>query len=200
VLFDLGGVLVELRGVTSMADLAGIDDEAELWRRWLGCRWVRRFERGACDPDEFARGVVADWHLTIDPSEFLEIFAAWPVGPLPGAERLVARTSAAVPVGCLSNTNVLHWDGVVERWPLMTTFAHRFLSHRMGAVKPDAEAYAHVADMVPVPLGRVLFLDDNQLNVHGARAAGLRAEHVRGVAGARRVLEEVGLLAADDGM
>jgi FMN phosphatase YigB (HAD superfamily) len=38
---------------------------------------------------------------------------------------------------------------------------------------------------------RILLLDDNQLNVDGARAAGLRAERVIGVEEARRVLERV---------
>ena len=50
VLFDLGGVLVDLGGVASMKDLAGIDDEEEIWQRWLTCRWVRGFERGECTP------------------------------------------------------------------------------------------------------------------------------------------------------
>ena len=54
VLFDLGGVLIELRGVATMAELSGIDDEGELWRRWLQCRWVRIFESGGCTPGEIA--------------------------------------------------------------------------------------------------------------------------------------------------
>ena len=40
----------------------------------------------------------------------------------------------------------------------------------------------------------ILFLDDNQINVDGARAVGLRAELVRGVDQARRALRTAGLL------
>jgi putative hydrolase of the HAD superfamily len=188
VLFDLGGVLVELRGVTTMPEFAGIDDEQELWRRWLGCRWVRRLESGDCDPEAFAQDVVDDWHLAVGPEEFLAMFASWPVGPLVGAEDLVRRTAAEVPVGCLSNTNVLHWDGNAEHWPLMEVFAHRFLSHRMGEVKPDAVAFARVAEELALPTDRILLLDDNQVNVDGARAAGFQAERVLGVGEAHRVL------------
>ena len=196
-LFDLGGVLVELRGVSTMTDLAGIDDESELWRRWLGCRWVRRFERGLCTPEEFALGVVEDWGLDVRPGQFLEIFSSWPVGPFVGAEQLVRDTGSTIPVACLSNTNVLHWDGNVEQWPLPALFDHRFVSHRIGAVKPDLEAFAHVAAAVSVPPDRVLLLDDNQVNVDGARAAGLRAERAVGIDEARRVLERTGLVTAD---
>jgi putative hydrolase of the HAD superfamily len=194
VLFDLGGVLVEIRGVATMAELSGVDDEAELWRRWLACRWVRTFEAGRCSPDDFARGVVDEWALPIGPDEFLEIFVSWPVGPFDGAERLVRETEAVVPVGCFSNTNELHWDGTAEHWPLVGHFDQRFVSHRMGLVKPDTDAFTWVADALQFDPGRVLFLDDNVVNVEAARSVGFVAEHVVGVEAARRALEGSGIL------
>jgi len=193
VLFDLGGVLVELRGVPAMAELSGIDDELELWRMWLECRWVRTFEAGQCGPDAFARGVVDDWGLAVGPDEFLQIFTSWPVGPMAGAEDLVRTTAATAAVGCFSNTNVLHWDGNAERWPLMERFGLRFLSHRMGLVKPDAEAFEQVVDALPVPTDRVLYLDDNAVNVDAARSVGMRSEHVNGVDEARVAIVAAGL-------
>src|SRR5271163_530084 len=63
VLFDLGGVLIQTGGVGPMRALSGMESDEALWARWLGCRWVRRFEAGACTPEEFAAGVVADWEL-----------------------------------------------------------------------------------------------------------------------------------------
>lgn len=194
VLFDLGGVLVELTGVAGMAELSGIDDRGVLVRRWLECSWVRAFEAGRCTPHEFARGVVDDWSLPIDGDEFLEFFAAWPTGPLAGADDLVRSTSAVVATGCLSNTNVVHWDGNVEEWPMMTPFTHRFVSHRLGLVKPDVELFDRVASSLPVPPESVLFLDDIWVNAEAARSAGFRAEHVDGVDGARRALESAGVV------
>ena len=44
---------------------------------------------------------------------------------------------------------------------------------------------------------RVLFLDDNALNVDGAAAAGFTAIQVRGVDEARRALVAAGVLGAD---
>ncbi len=99
VLFDLGGVLIELGGVASMRELTGIDSDDELWRRWLGCPWVRRFESGQCSADEFAAGVVADWQLTVAPQVFLDAFEAWPVGPFPGAHRAGPVRAALGPDG-----------------------------------------------------------------------------------------------------
>jgi glucose-1-phosphatase len=194
VLFDLGGVLIEVPGVRAMLELTGIQSEEELWRRWLACRWVRRFESGGCSETEFAAGVVADWQLELSASEFLGAFRDWPAGPLPGAAELVAQTRASVPVGCFSNTNALHWHDHIAAWPLMGLFDHRFLSFELGLLKPDIAAFAQVADLLKVPAGRVLFLDDNAVNIAGATAAGFQATRATGVGEARQRLAEAAVL------
>ena len=196
VLFDLGGVLVELGGVAAMQELAGMESEDELWRRWLECQWVRSYERGECTPDEFAQGVVDDWQLTATPAAFLESFAAWPIGLYPGAEDLVRRTREHVPVGCLSNTNSGHWDEHFGTWPIKDLFDFTFLSYELGVLKPDRELFDRVAQLVPAPPERVLFLDDNLINVEGAIDAGFAAARVKGVAEAEQALVAAGVLPA----
>jgi putative hydrolase of the HAD superfamily len=196
VLFDLGGVLFDFGGVDAMKALSGIDDDEEIWRRWLSCRWVRTFERGDCSADDFAAGVVDDWHLSITPAEFLIEFRSWLGGPLEGAEALVRETRRMTRVGCLSNTNAVHWRDHGDRWGMMRAFDIRFLSFEMGCVKPDREAFDHVATVLEVPRDRILFLDDNAINVDAAVAAGLHAVRAVGVVEARAHLDELGLLAS----
>ncbi|HEY3733263.1 MAG TPA: HAD-IA family hydrolase [Streptosporangiaceae bacterium] len=196
VLFDLGGVLIEVAGVGAMLELTGIKSEEELWRRWLSCRWVRRFESGGCSATEFAAGVVADWQLDLSASVFLEAFRDWPTRPLPGAAELVAQTRASVPAGCFSNTNALHWRGRIAAWPLAGLFDHRFLSFELGLLKPDVAAFKQVADRLEVQAGRVLFLDDIAVNVAGAVAAGFQAARVAGVSEARQRLVDAAVLGA----
>jgi glucose-1-phosphatase len=193
VLFDLGGVLIELSGVASMRDLSGIDSEDELWRRWLGCPWVRRFESGQCSADEFAAGVVADWRLTVAPQVFLDAFVAWPAGPYPGADALVRSVRTSVLTGCLSNTNALHSDHFGGS-ALAEAFDFRFMSYELGLLKPDREIFDRVAELVPALPGQVLFLDDNQVNVDAAIDAGFVAARVRGVAEAEQALVAAGVL------
>ena len=194
VLFDLGGVLIEIPGVRVMLELTGIESEQDLWRRWLTCRWVRRFESGGCSETEFAAGLVADWRLELSPAAFLAAFQDWPVGPLPGAADLVAQTRATVATGCFSNTNALHWHGHIAAWPLASLFDYRFLSFELGVLKPDVAAFAQVASLLKVPAERVLFLDDNAMNVAGAAEAGFQAARVAGVDEARQVLADAAVL------
>jgi putative hydrolase of the HAD superfamily len=189
VVFDLGGVLAEFNGVATMRELARIESDEELWRRWLGCEWVRRFERGQCTPEAFADGMVGEWQLPMTGAEFLATFGDWVQHPYDGAEELVAETSERVCVAMLSNMNAVHWDAAVSGWPLIKHFDHVFTSFQLGLIKPDAEVFHHVVDALGIEADQVFFVDDNQINVDGAMAAGLRAEVVRGVAEARAAVE-----------
>ena len=76
----------------------------------------------------------------------------------------------------------------------MSLFDHRFLSFELGLLKPDIAAFAQVADLLEVPAERVLFLDDNALNVAGAAAAGFQATRATGVGEARQRLVEAAVL------
>jgi len=52
-----------------------------------------------------------------------------------------------------------------------------------------------VAGLLPVEPSRVLFLDDNVLNVEAAGAFGFQVAHTRGAGEARRALVGAGILA-----
>lgn len=198
VLFDLGGVLIELGGTEVLGRLVGDPSEEEIWRRWLGCPWVRRFERGHCDSETFARGMVESWELALSPDRFLELFAAWPKGFYPGARELVASLATHTRTACLSNTNALHTR---LRWSsegVTRLFDACFFSHEMGLVKPDRAAFEHAVDELGCAAEAILFLDDNAINVEAARAAGLRAERTRGPREARAALTLHGLKTVPD--
>ena len=193
VVFDLGGVLVELGGTHLLGRLVGEEREEEIWRRWLSCPWVRRFERGQCSRSEFAEGMVQQWKLPIGPEEFLTGFLDWPRGLFPEAEVLVQGLAGRVRRACFSNTNELHWSEQRDAARLTAIFDIVFVSHQMGLVKPDREAFEHVVAELDCPAGEILFLDDNQINVDGASAVGLDAHRVSGVEQARHVLAARGL-------
>ncbi len=81
-----------------------------------------------------------------------------------------------------------------SRWPILDAFDFRFLSFELGLLKPDRDVFDRVAELLPVPPERVLFLEDNALNVNGATDVGFVAAHVRGVAEAERALVAAGVL------
>jgi putative hydrolase of the HAD superfamily len=194
ILFDLGGVLIKLGGVVQLGQFIGVADEAEIWRRWLMSNWVRRYERGLCARTEFSHGMVEEHGLEMTPEAFLKAFRRWPLGFFPGAEALVRSVDPRLIVACLSNTNELHWTEQEDADRVHRLFSLQFLSHEIGLIKPDREVFDFVADAINCAPSAILFLDDNLINVEGAREAGWEAEHAVGVQESHTILTRRGLL------
>ena len=194
-LFDVGGVLVQLGGVEAMLGwLGGAVTADELWRRWLHSVSVRRFETGQVDADEFAAGVIAEFGLGVEPQKFLKAFIEWPTGLYPGTLEMLARIPRSYRRAVLSNSNAVHWPRVMNDMQLGSAFDSLFVSHLTGRIKPDPDAFEHVVDSLGCTPGEVLFLDDNSINVEAARSYGMRAIRVRGVIEAQSALVDFGII------
>jgi putative hydrolase of the HAD superfamily len=195
ILFDLGGVLVELAGVDQMiAWSRDIPTHDELWRRWLHSDAVRRFEMGATGRDDFAAAVIDEFGCSVGVDEFLAAFTWWPRNVYPGAFELLQSLRDRYRLASVSNTNEIHWDRFSNAWRLDAAFHHNFPSYLVGKLKPDAEYFEHVLEALDAPPARVLFIDDNAINVDAASRLGMHARRVAGVNGARRALVELGLI------
>ena len=199
VLFDLGGVLVELGDLAALQEMTGFRGDTDAWQQILE-PWMSRFETGQCSASEFSTGVVAEWGVAITPARYLEILREWPIGLYPGTTELLSEIHQAVEIGCLSNTNALHWEDQAARWPELGTFNYRFLSFELGLRKPDGAIYQAVAERLPYDTDRVLFLDDLAVNADAARSFGFRSEQVRGLDEVVAVLRDHGLLTVSEGV
>ena len=195
ILFDLGGVLVEVDGVAVLRRLLGqeLPDEA-IWQRWLlTSPWVRTFESGQCTPEAFASGIVAEWGLPIAPEMFLQDFRAWPRRLWPGVPALLADLALCCTLACLSNTNAVHWPHIHDTLGLAGLLHRHYLSHQIGHLKPHPAIFEHVLRDLGCAPQQVVFLDDNQVNVEAAQALGLQAYRTVGLAQVQMVLQELGL-------
>jgi glucose-1-phosphatase len=194
-LFDVGGVLVQLNGVKTMLAWMGADATSDkMWKMWLESKPVREFERGRIDAEEFALGVTAEFQLPVDAQQFLASFSSWIVGLYPGTLEMLAQIPPSYHRAVLSNSNVLHWTRVVDDLKLGSAFDHQFVSHLTGRIKPDAEAFEHVVESLSCRPEHVLFLDDNTLNVDAAERFGMQAVRVQGIDETKRALVERGII------
>lgn len=198
-LFDVGGVLVKLRGVDIMLDWLGHSTTAEdLWRVWLQSGTVRRFETGQIDAAEFAIALTAELQLPVQPDRFLDSFVDWPMVLYEGTEEMLARIPKAYRCALLSNSNALHWPRILTDLNLGALIDEHFVSHLTGRIKPDAEAFAHVVDTLECLPLEVLFLDDNRLNVEAAERFGMQAIRVEGCVETHRALVHYGIIAEEN--
>ena len=194
-LFDLGGVLVDFAGLRELPDLL---EEAlpldEMRRRWLASPAILAFERGRITADDFARQFLAEWRLGLEPEAFIALFRSWNRAPLEGAHELLARLRPRHRLACLSNTNELHWEDILDGHGLRPCFDHHYASHLLRLAKPDPEIFTHVAADLGHPPADIVFFDDGLENVESARATGMQAHRVEGITELTARLVELDLL------
>ena len=78
-----------------------------------------------------------------------------------------------------SNTNAVHAEAFYAQYPqALESFSSVFLSHEIGARKPDPDAFLQVCKKMSTHPRDVLFIDDSAANVEGARDAGIDAHHL----------------------
>jgi glucose-1-phosphatase len=199
ILFDLGGVLVELTGVPILLSWIGNRMTPEdLWSMWLSSPVVRSFETGQLDPAVFANELIKEMALPVSAEEFLREFTSWPKALFPGALQLVRRIPRKYVRATLCNTNAVHWPRLMGEMKLADAFDHHFASHLIGRIKPDEDAFQYVIEAMGRRATEILFLDDNKLNVEAAKRAGMKAARVRGAEEAEEVLSELRIVRRED--
>lgn len=195
ILFDLGGVLIELSGVAVMIDwLGGSVTLESLWQRWLASPTVRRFETGRLQQRDFAEQLIEEMSLPVEPDEFIADFTIWPRGLFPGARELIQAIPAAYKLAVLSNSNPIHWPRMLDEIGSAGRFHYCFASHLLGKIKPDIEIFEHVLTELGYPAEQILYFDDNRVNVEAAHSLGIQAEETKGIADVRQVLTDYGII------
>lgn len=179
--FDLGGVLVELAAIDEVLGIA-IDREGQkaLWRYWLTSPVVRRFETGQSSLDEFIDDLTADLNLTACKEHLLRNHRGWTKRAYPGVHELLNRLHGKYILASLSNNNPVHWPIMMNEFALEKHFDYHFPSHKTGLIKPDQAAYRNVIETLAVAPEQILFVDDNSLNVEAATEAGMQAHLTKG--------------------
>lgn len=182
VVFDLGGVIVELRGKPVKPEWFPADQQPDdVWEKWLCSAAPRDFESGKIDKQLFAQQIIEEMSLTVGDREFLDYFTLLPVAPFRGARELLKAVGESYKTALFSNSNVIHWERKMTEMRLGALFDYHFASHLMGLVKPDAQAFQYVLDKLAVAPEQILFFDDNQMNVDSAVQIGMVAERVVGI-------------------
>jgi glucose-1-phosphatase len=194
-LFDLGGVLVELVGVPKMLQwMNNRVDKDEMSRMWLFSPSVRGFEMGRLTPDEFAKSIIEEFGFCVNVEQFIKDFTYFPSGFYTGVRGLLKDLSKKYSIACLSNINELHWNRLCNDDCIKSLIPIRFPSHKTGYMKPDKEAYLNVITELKCEPSKILFFDDNKINVDAAIETGMKAIWVRDFDDLKQKLEEIGII------
>ncbi|MGI4827844.1 MAG: HAD family hydrolase [Janthinobacterium lividum] len=137
------------------------------------------YDRGALSGDQYWHAVAADLSQDLDTDTLKALIEAdnelWTQPNQPMIDWAAALQAAGVRTGILSNLGDAMEVGVLMRCPWLAAFQHHTFSHRLGIAKPDLAIYRHAAEGLGVDPARVLFIDDREDNIEGARKAGMQA-------------------------
>lgn len=171
ILFDLGNVLVGLNRISTASVLCPALRAADQPEFTI----VNDYECGRVSTATFLSEAPRVLGIDVPPhtlqAEFQRIVGDW----YPQIPQLLDTLRQSYRLGCLSNTNPMHIDALRQRGPHLDRLHDTFLSHEIGCMKPDPEAYAFVVAAWDVPAHQIFFIDDRHENVEGATRAGMQA-------------------------
>ena len=197
-LIDLGNVLVRFDHeltVRRLAEAAKLPDLGSL-RSALYGPLEREFDLGRIGAQEFFRAVESSVGLPQMADDIW--FPAWRdiFEPIPDALALLPRLASGTRTVLVSNTNALHWEGVLAVAPIHRLVDATALSYQLGAVKPDPRIFHHALGLAGVSAAEAVFADDRPSLVAAARELGIDGFEVCSVDDLVAGLKRHGLLPA----
>jgi putative hydrolase of the HAD superfamily len=184
VIFDLDDVLVALDRPRRLRWLAGITGRPP--EHFNATIWHSDFERGA-EAGAYATG--ADYLAEFNRRSGCRLTRAqWvearrqAMTPLPGTLAIARELGRRVRLALLTNNGALLKESLPELAPeVCAVFGEAcHASCEFLARKPEPRVYERLVERFRVEPGRALMIDDEPMNIQGAREAGLQALRFQG--------------------
>ena len=183
IVFDLGGVLIDLDGercVRAFREILGYERITELLDLSHQKGIYGEMEAGRVTADEFRAEILLESRPGCVPADVDRAMAGLLTGMDPAKVPLLERLARDYAIYGLTNNNeisVKRMHDIYEENGLdwQHVFRKEFISCRMKLMKPSREIFDAAAAEIGLPPEEILFIDDSQRNVDGAVAAGWKA-------------------------
>ncbi len=176
-LFDIGNVIlrfdftIALRKLSAQTDT---DDPTDLLTRLEPVKFM--LEDGQIDRASFLRAAIDVLRYRGTEADFISAFEDIFHENEPMSE-LIGRLQPAYPLYLLSNTNDIHVDFFLRRYPVFQNFCGGIYSHKVRASKPNPEIYRIACRQLGIEPVTTFFIDDLLPNIETARSLGFHTHH-----------------------
>lgn len=181
-LFDLGGVLVEIdfgRALNAWAPYSALS-QTELRKSFTHDLQYERHERGEIEAAEYFGHLARTLQLTASPEQIECGWNAIFVGEILQTRMLVEAMRGILPCYAFTNTNASHMATWSKLFPgVVGAFDRVFASHELGLRKPERAAFDRICLLTGASAASVIFFDDLPENIQAAESAGLQGVLVR---------------------
>jgi putative hydrolase of the HAD superfamily len=196
-LFDMGGVVIDIdfdRAFSAWQDKSELSVD-EIRNIFTFDLQYQRHERGEITASAYYDHLADILQLENNHDYIAAGWNAIFVSEIAETVAMVRAVRSSIPCYAFTNSNAAHAVTWRTRFTnVIDSFDRIFSSHEIGLRKPEPRAFAHIAELIGVPLESLVFFDDLLENVESAAAAGLASVHVRGPSDVRLTLESLGYL------
>lgn len=184
IIFDLGGVLFRVDYQKTILEFIrlGVQNFDRIYSQMNQQNLFDRFERGEITADEFRREINHVSSLHLSSTQIDDAWNAMLLGLPEENIRFIEKIGKIFRLFLLSNTNQVHIEKFYEMIKTENGLEHLdcyfekiYLSHLIGARKPEAGAYEIILRENNLSAEETLFIDDSPQHVEGAKKVGLQA-------------------------
>jgi putative hydrolase of the HAD superfamily len=188
IIFDLGGVLLNINPLLSLLELekiSGVSKE-ELLVKLTSEEIFKKFETGSLNPAQFRSDLCQIMNTKVNESEIDRIWNKLILDFPLHRVKLLQELRKNYKVFLLSNTNSIHFDHYTRDFNesfgihLVDLFDQVFVSHEIGMHKPEAGIYTYVLGNAEIDASETVFIDDSLANIQAAELLGIRGIHING--------------------
>lgn len=176
-LFDIGNVILRFDFTIALRKLAAqslSDDPTELLTLLEPVKFM--LEDGQIDRASFLRGAIDALRYRGTEADFIAAFEDIFTENTP-MSALIERLHGSYPLFLLSNTNDIHVDFFLRRYPVFRHFSGGVYSHKVRASKPNAAIYDITCRQLGLDPVSTFFIDDLLPNIETARSLGFQTHH-----------------------
>lgn len=187
VVFDFGEVLIELDYPKVIAGFSQVaqKNEEEIREMVVTAPLLQEFEVGRLSPKEFRIGVNELLGTSMEPNQFDAIWNSMLKSLPKWRMDLLTEVNQKHGAYILSNSNVIHEKffnqliaEVTGKSSLHDFVRKCYFSQDIGLRKPYLDCFEYVIKDIGIISEKILFLDDRQDNIEGARQVGMKAIQV----------------------
>ena len=184
ILYDLGNVILPFNHFQIAEKLSRFSQRIEFQDPAKIFSYLFDFEKGAINGYEvgkvssleFFQSLKEFLQLSLSLEEFIPI---WNDIFLENQEvsQIILSQKGKWKLGLLSNTNPLHFDYILSKFPIIRVFDQWILSHEVGFKKPAVEIFQKAIEWAKVKPRKILFIDDMKEHVEVAISLGMQGIH-----------------------
>jgi putative hydrolase of the HAD superfamily len=184
ILFDLGNVILPFNHYQIAERLSRFSQKKEFQDPKRIFSYLFDFERGAVNGYEigkvsstqFFESLKEYLHLSLSFEDFIPIWNDIFTEDQK-VSKIIRSLKGKKKIGLISNTNPLHFDYILAKFPVIKVFDKWILSHEVGFKKPAIEIFQKAIEWGSVEPEKILLIDDMKKHVDVAISLGMQGIH-----------------------